>query len=272
MSLARRISGILAVVAFFTGVISFFFWGLFSRDVPATIGNLRGTALALIAIVLPVMLVAMNASRRGSVRARLVWLGCLAYIAYNAVMFLFAAHFNPMFLAFTTMLALAFWAIITLLTTIDLEAVRRLAVAVPVRAVGTYLFICLALFAGLWLVTILPATMSNGMPEVITDAGLTQNAVWVLDFAFTFPLTLLGARWLWRRKPWGYVIAGMMVIMLTLETAGIAIDQWFGHRHDPAAPLEAIPLMIAFTGAGALFSLLFLRGVHRVDRAAPGPA
>ena len=63
-----------------------------------------------------------------------------------------------------------------------------------------------------------------------------------------------------------------MVIMLTLETAGVAIDQWFGHLHDASAPLAAVPMMIILTGAGAWFSLLFLRGVRPVDRGVPARA
>ncbi len=54
----------------------------------------------------------------------------------------------------------------------------------------------------------------------------------------------------------------MMTIMLTIETAGIAVDQWFGHLHDPAASPGAVAPMIAFTVAGLVFSVLFLRGVR----------
>ena len=57
------------------------------------------------------------------------------------------------------------------------------------------------------------------------------------------------------------VIGGMMVIMLTVETASIAVDQVFGHLHDPSASLGAVPVMVVFTAVGALFSVLFLRGV-----------
>jgi hypothetical protein len=57
------------------------------------------------------------------------------------------------------------------------------------------------------------------------------------------------------------VVAGMMVVMLTIETAGIAIDQAFGHLHDPSASLAAVPIMVGFTAAGLVFSTLFLRGM-----------
>lgn len=55
-----------------------------------------------------------------------------------------------------------------------------------------------------------------------------------------------------------------MTIMLTFETAGIAVDQYFGHLHDPAAPLDAIRVLVVFTVVGLVFSLLFLRRLGQV--------
>jgi hypothetical protein len=41
--------------------------------------------------------------------------------------------------------------------------------------------------------------------------------------------------WLWRRRPWGYlVVIGAALVMLVLESTGIAADQWYGHAADPA--------------------------------------
>jgi hypothetical protein len=261
MAISRRLSFVLAAVAGGTGIVSFVWWRLFLRDVPAGIGNLRGTALTLVVLVIPLMLLAMRAAAAGSMRGRLIWLACLAYIAYNAVMFCFAAHFNALFLAFTSVLTLSFWSMVTLIPTIDRARLAQASARMPVRPLGAYLVMCMVLFAGLWLRSIVPATLSNEMPQLILEAGLTQNTVWVLDFAFSFPLMGLGARWLWQRKPFGYLVGGMMILMLTLETAGVAIDQWFGHLHDPAAPLATIPVMLGFTAAGLVFSALFLRGI-----------
>ncbi len=52
-----------------------------------------------------------------------------------------------------------------------------------------------------------------------------------------------------------------MVVMLTIETAGIAIDQVFGHVHDPSASLGTVPIMGVLTVVGLVFSALFLRGL-----------
>src|SRR4051812_26336511 len=98
MNISRRLSLILAAVTGITSLVSFVWWGLFVRDAAAGVGNLRGTALTLVLIVLPVMLLAMRAAATGSLRGHVIWLACLVYVAYNAVMFCFAAHFNALFL------------------------------------------------------------------------------------------------------------------------------------------------------------------------------
>jgi len=269
--LPYNVSGALAVLAAITSAASFFFWGVFTKDVPTTVGNMRGTALAMLVIAVPMLVGSMILSSRGSLRARFVWLGSLAYIAYNAVMFCFALQFNSFFLLFAALLAVSFWALVTLLPHIDLAAVSAAGVGVPVRAIAVYMLACLVLFAMMWLRDIAPATMGNALPDSFQGTGLTQNPIYVLDFAFTFPLLVIGAAWLWRRRAWGYVIGGMMVVTLTIETAGIAIDQAFGHLHDPSASLGAVPIMGVLTAVGLVFAILFFRGMS-ASRATAGDA
>ena len=258
---AYRVSSVLASVALLTTAVSFLAWGVFQRDVPMTVGNMRGTALTMLVLAVPLLVASMILSSRGSLRARFVWMGSLAYIAYNAVMFCFALQYNSFFLLFVALLGLSFWALVTLASQFDPVVVSAGVAGVRARTVAVYLLVCLVLFAVMWLRDVVPATIDNVLPGSFEGTGLTQNPIYVLDFAFTFPLLAVGAVWLWRRRPWGYVIGGTMVVMLTIETAGIAIDQVFGHVHDPSASLGAVPIMGVLTVVGLVFSALFLRGL-----------
>lgn len=263
---ALAVSSATIVVAAAASAASFWFWSPFHRDVPLVVGNMRGTALTVLALAVPTLGLSMWRAGAGSLRARFVWLGALGYIAYNAVMFCFAVSFNRYFLLYTTLLALSFWALVTVIATFDRESLPTDAEGVPVGALATYLLVSLVAFAGLWLASIVPATLDGSWPEVLAELGVSQNPVWVLDFAFTFPLMLLGSLWVLQRRPWGYVLAGAMVIMLTLETASIAVDQLFGRLHEPTASLGAVPPMVIATAVGLLFSVLFLRGLRGKGR------
>ena len=118
----------------------------------------------MLVLAVPLLVGSVIFSSRGSLRAQFVWLGCLAYLAYNAVMFCFAPHFNALFLLFTTWLALSFWALLTLLPTFEHARVGAATAFVPVRTVAIYLLTCSAVFALLWLQAIVPAVLGNTMP------------------------------------------------------------------------------------------------------------
>ena len=67
---ARYVSTALAVVAMVTCSLSFTFWEAFHRDVPMGIGNMRGTALTLLILGVPLLAASMVLSARGSARTR----------------------------------------------------------------------------------------------------------------------------------------------------------------------------------------------------------
>jgi len=69
------VSTALVIVAILTSGASFVFWGVFDRDVPMTVGNIRGTALAMFVIAVPVLIGSMIRSLGGSLTARFVCLG-----------------------------------------------------------------------------------------------------------------------------------------------------------------------------------------------------
>ncbi len=87
---------------------------------------------------------------------------------------------------------------------------------------------------------------------------MLTSPVHVLDLGFTLPLGIFAAIWLWQRKGWGYVLAGLLLVMLTIETASIAVDQYFGHIHDPSASLDAVPLFVGLTVIGLIVSVAYL--------------
>jgi len=91
------------------------------RGPEVSIGSLQGTALVLLVVALPVLVGAMFAATRGSGIAVSVWLGALAFVAYQGVLFLFATPFNPFFFFYLGMLSLATWAILALVAEVDLD-------------------------------------------------------------------------------------------------------------------------------------------------------
>jgi len=184
----------------------------------------------------------MVAAVRGSAGAPVVWLGALAYLAYNTVLLLFATPFNSAFPLYVTMGALTFWSAVTLLH-VHLGT-PRFSPDLPVRTIAGYLWAVTGLNAFVWLARIVPGLV--GSPTFLDGTGLPTNPVYVQDLAFWLPLYAVAATWLWQRRDWGYLLAGAFLVMWPIESVGVAADQWWGHTADPASPVASAAVVPAF--------------------------
>jgi uncharacterized protein (TIGR03382 family) len=233
------------------------------RGPAVTIGNMQGTAVVLLVVTLPVLIASMALVSRGVTVAVIGWLGAVGSIAYQSVLFLFGTPFNAFFFLYVAMLSLSIWTLVALVARIPIARLaEQLGVRAPIRLVAGYLLINAALFLGLWLQATVPAVLSAEPPAFLVGTGMTTGPVQIIDLAFTLPLMVLAAVLLLRRRPWGYVLTGTLLVMLAIETASIAVDQWFGHAADPASPVASAaltPVFAVLTVLGLAVLALFLR-------------
>jgi len=259
---AWRLSGILIFVTLVQSAVGAFFPTIF-RDPPMSAGNAQGTDVVILFVALPTLVASMFLSARGSLRAQIIWAGTLSYILYNAVLFAFDVAFNSLFLLYVATLSLALWSLVALLVHLDVESIRaRFASKMPVRAFASYLLLISVLFFVTWMRQILPALFETTTPAFLHGTNMLTSPVHVLDLGFALPLGILGAVWLWQRKGWGYLLAGLMLSMMTIETASIAVDQFFGHLSDPTASPDAVPLFVALTLVGLVVVIAYLGYLH----------
>jgi len=187
-------------------------------------GSARGTALVVLLAGVPALACSMLLAARGSVAAVVTWLGTAGFLLYNALMFVFATPANRLFPLYLVMLALAAWSIGALLRQADVAALGALfSPRTPVRAIAIYIWVTVALNAAAWLARIVPAVVHGGAPAYLSGTGLTVNIVYVQDLALWLPLLAVAAAWLWRRWPWGYLLAGAGLAGLLL-VAWIAVE------------------------------------------------
>ncbi len=267
---ARWLSVALALVAATASALGLAFAGVF-HDTPMTVGNARGTGLAVLVAAVPMLVAGIVLTAQGSLLGRALWLSAVAYLLYNSVLFCFALAFNSFFLLYVAMLGLALWSLVDLLRQTDVDRFAAgFSKRAPVRPVAGFMALCAALFGYTWLRDIIPALLDNTSPESFARSNLLTNPAHVLDLSITLPMLVLGAVWLWQRRPWGYLVSSILVVMLTVETFGVALDQIFGHRADPEQSLGAVPLMLGLTVVGLAFSVLLLWGTRRINPTVAG--
>lgn len=265
-SAAYWTSGGLVVVAAAAMALTLLVPGIL-RGTAVMNGSARGTALVLLVVAVPVVLLSMSFAARSSVRAVIAWLGGLAYITYNAVLFVFITPFNRLFLLYVAMLALSTWSVATVLYRIDLHAFRsKFAVTMPVRAIAGYLLVIMVLNGGAWLMRIIPALIAGGSPEFLQGTGLTTNPIYVQDLGFWVPLMAVAGIWLWQRRAWGYLLVGILLSFGVIEFFGVGVDQWFGHNADPTSPVASavfLPVGVVLAAVSLVPVFFYYRNLNR---------
>ncbi len=224
-------------------------------------GSARGTALVLLLVGVPVLGWALRAAVRGSARAEVVCLGVLAYVAYNAVLFLFATPFNRAFPLYVALAALTFWAVVAFLAGYDRSA---LPTRLPAGPIAGYLWAVTGLNTLAWLARIVPGLL--GTPTFLDGTGLPTNPVYAQDLAFWLPLYAVVAWLLWRGRDWGYLLGGAVLVMWPIESVGVAVDQWWGHRADPSSPVASaavVPMFLALAVIGLVPLVAYFRAWRR---------
>jgi hypothetical protein len=232
-------------------------------------GNLRGTAVALFAVGLPVLIAAMTGTSRGSARAFVVWLGTQGYLIYQAVLLCFATPMNSLFLLYVAYLGLAVWTTVMLLRATDLDAfAARLSGAVPARGIAAAALVIVVLNASAWLFKIVPAMFSSRPASVLDGTGLVTNPVYVQDLAIWLPLLAAAAVACWRRESWGLLITAAVLALFVLESISISVDQWFGSIADPSSPVASMSMVPAFAAVAAITACVLAWFLRAVDRPA----
>lgn len=228
-------------------------------------GSARGTALVVAIAGVPAMVLGAIVAVYRSTRGAVVWIGAAMYLAYNAVMFLFATPVNELFLVYVAMLALSIWTIGVVLRSTDARLdlpSRRLRIGIAI-----YMGVTIALSAFVWIRDIVGAL--DEPAELTTGTGLTTNPVYIQDLAVWLPLATITVIGMWLRRRRWTLLAGAFLTLWVLESISIAVDQAFGHHADPGSSVASADLGWSFASL-AVIGLIPLVAYFRGLASRPG--
>jgi hypothetical protein len=210
-----------------------------------------GNDMVTLTLVVPLSLITLGYVRRGSERAQLMLIGIMAYTLYNYSFYLFGAVFNMFFLLYVSLFAFSIYGLIFGIGILDLKTLdQHFSNKTPVRGICIYL-----------LLISLPLAIIEGsqclefiIHKKVPDA---PPLIFALDLGVIVPNSALAAILIWQRRPWGFVLAAMMLtkgffyglvlvsgtLLITISGAG-KMDPLFG--------------FYAFIAFGGMISLIFL--------------
>jgi len=258
---ALRLSFPLAVLLAAASLEGLFLPSTYSEETRVHAAQYVGNDAGNFGVVVPVLVIAAMLALRGSVAARLVWVGTLVYLVYDFINYAFAVHFNSVFLVYCGVLGLSVYALAGgLLTLPTAEIARRYGPRTPVKTTAGVLLLIGVAAVLHWLSEIIPALLAGRVPKAMRDSGQLTEAVAVLDLAFGAPACMIAAILLLRRKPLGFIFGPVVLTFLILSSLvlapmGIAMVR---HGFETGYALCALGLGIAM-GSAVLLTLC-LRG------------
>jgi len=159
-------------------------------------------------LALPLFVVAIVLTWRGSLRGQLLLGGMLFYFFYKYMQYAVMLSFNPMFLVYVAIFAMSAVAFF-----LNLGGIKVSSLPAHISAhFPRWLFIVFTLVMSvalivLWLGRIIPYTLAGRFPDEL--AGLTTLVTQAFDLGMVVPLLLSTAVLLWRRSVWGYFLGGI---------------------------------------------------------------
>lgn len=219
----------------------------FYHDTPSIMATNRGSDLLTLIVVVPALAVSIFYGRRGSLRAQIVWLALIAWIAYNYVIYAYGVNFTRASLAYVAILSLAIFTIVLVIRRVDTTGLeKQFQPSMPRRVFAVYLWLVAAIFSFLWLADIVPASLNGSVPARLAALHATSNPVEINDLAIIIPTLVLAGIWTWQRRPLGYLLSGILLGVATITMAALL----------PGGPIFAGQTLDPIYGGIALVSFI----------------
>jgi hypothetical protein len=255
----------IALLVALTAVAGLFWPPTYAGESPYSRAGGYASDLVDLILVVPILLLSGIMACRGSVPARLVWLGAQGYLLYNFVIYAFGVHFNPLFLVYSATLSLCLYATVFSLPFLPLERIAQAyAPRAPRKTIAIVLFLLALPTAAFDLREDIVAILARQIPQSVIQASTPVNFIHVLDLGFLLPGLCVTAILLFRRKASGYVLAPIFLTLLAIMSIElVSIVAVMGR----AGFGTSVPMIISFAVLGAGFTILLWFYFSLVKRA-----
>lgn len=260
MRLPFLLSEILAVSMAVQSVLGLALPGLY-RDTGYVGQTWFGNDLVTLSLALPLLVVGLAMDREDSPLGRLLWFGALGYGVYNYAFYLLGAALNAFFLLYVTAFLLATAALVLGLSRTSVSRLAsRFDERTPVRWIGGYLTVVAAgltaVWVGMWAGYVFAGRPAPGGAEAF-------RLVAALDLTIMVPALTIGGCLLWRRRPWGYLIAAVAAVQGALYLVVLALNGAFFIVRGLVQPPGELPVWGTLAGVTSMAVAVLLRHVTR---------
>jgi hypothetical protein len=237
------LSGVAAVLTLGAGLTGLLVDGVYGTD-PVVAALARGSDLAAVVVGVPLLLLALAGTVRGSASAHLMWLGMLAYLVYDYAYYVYGGTFNDLFVVHVAILLASGSALGLALIDLDAAAIgARFGPRTPARWISGLLMLLSGSIVVMWVVNALAFAITGDQPTDVLSLPVDRiHLGYAIDLTLFGPVAVLAAVLLWRRTDWGYVLGAVVSLfagvyqlnylaaryLMADTVAGVARFDWVG--------------------------------------------
>ena len=199
----------------------------YSRETPNWHAQVIGQDIADLFLIAPLLLAAAILVFNQKNIGLLLLTGGLFYTIYTFVIYSFALHFNSLFIVYCLILGLSFYLFIyLLLSPVKQDVQYWFDERLPRRLAAYYLIVVAVIFYFLWLAELLPASISNTAPAILSEIGLLTNPVHALDVSVCLPALIITGILLLKGHPLGLFLSPAMLtfcLLMDITIGGLVV-------------------------------------------------
>jgi hypothetical protein len=237
--------------------------GLYDHDTIFSAGASQGADVVALAS-LPLLIISFMLYRRGSLRGGFLLGSVLAYYLYYAASLGLVVAYNNLYLVYPALFSASFFAFVLALMAIDLPSLpARFSTRLPLRGMAIFMFVVGVGVAFIWLSDVLNALTTNGVPEAL--GSHIALVTYTLDVGIIAPACLVAGILLLRRASLGYLLTGVLTILLALVGAmviGQTVMQLnLGLQFSTGQLIGKVGTWIIMGGIAVWLTIAFLRNL-----------
>jgi len=194
--------------------------GLYRNDTISYAAQAIGQDAATLLVGIPLLFTGLLLARKRSLRGELLLAGGLGYMLYTYTSYSFLSAYNEFFLVYVALFSFSLFAFILALSGMDTERVARsVSSGMPRRAIAIFLLFIAAFLSLAWLGRIIPPLLAGTPPPGLE--AYTTLVIQALDLGIIVPTSIITAVLLWKKQPWGYTLASVLLVKALMMGAAL---------------------------------------------------
>jgi hypothetical protein len=252
----------LLVLTVITSLLNLFYTPIFYKETLSSQAQVVGQDLVNLFLGVPALALSMYYSKKGSIKAKIILIGVLAYFAYTFLSYGVLFKLNPGFIVYTADFAFSLYATLLAMAGLNLEGFHVRASPGTRRNAQIVMVLVIIIMLILWTPDLAAYYLQGRIPSAITQEGFHTLIIPFQDLSIILPLTILTIWLIRREKVWGYILAP--IILVKVFSIAVAVIGMILVMYIYGTPLDITQIGIFF-GAGLVISCYIRRYLKNLE-------